>query len=492
MKSQLIRIAMTCCLLAGPFNLFGQDFDESDLREDQVISLELTPTEPAIPALANRLFPEENELIDRNAAIYYHRAIYSFDMIEARLRAVPDDPKNTHAYDNRFMESPLEPETLLRMRDWLNVQNRAFAEIEFATHSKYCDWQLVPEEAIHDWFLLPMSELQSCRGLARMLAVKARIEIIDGRYEDAVKTIQSCFKMASDLQDSNMYIGSLVADACVGTMKQPLLEFIQKPDSPNLYWALATLPDKLTDSRNAIRFELSRLRNGMGFELLNEPKKPRTMNSWRGALGQYSDRLLLVYAIVGTDSIVPTTEIYSYPIAKQMLLNDGVPVNEVEAMPAIQVVAIVQARITEQLIDEHEKGLRLSDLESEKYFSQLDEKMREESYNGFRISEMSLVPHLDIMLHSYQQSFGVSSLLKRQLAALQILEAIRLHLGQTGELPKSLDDITIVPIPLNAETGQQFRYESDGQSAKLFDFGRPNTRWGLTTFTLYQITTKDK
>ncbi|MDB4778141.1 hypothetical protein OAG68_01665, partial [bacterium] len=205
-----------------------------------------------------------------------------------------------------------------------------------------------------------------------------------------------------------------------------------------------------------------------------------------------SDRLMHISGIMRTDSVMPATVVYSYPIAKQILIKTGIPAKDVEAMEAIQVVAVVQTRITERLIDEFEKGLSLNDIEGEKYFEQLSLKIQEESFNEFQISEASLVPHLEITLPPFQQAFQSNIFLKRKLAALRIFEAIRLHLGQTGELPTSLDDITIVPIPLNPETGKPFRFESDGQSAKLFDFGRLNDRWGLSTFTLYQITTKDK
>lgn len=475
------------CLIASANSSPAQVIDVSEMREDQLVSLELSPTEPVRPSLAIRLFPAANELFDRNAAIYYHRAIYSLNTTEERFRANQADPDLPDTFDNRFLEPNMDAQTIRRLRVWLNGHQNMLRELQYATHSKNCDWQLIPEEAKDNWFLIMVPELDGCRGIARLLAAKARLEIIDGNYDQAIETIRAGFKMASDLHESEILVGSLCAYQSVGLMLQPLTELIEMPDSPNLFWAFATLPDDLTDNRETIRLELNRLRTGLGFELLDDPDKPRTMRSWRKAFSQYSDRLTVLSAIMGSGYTMPANAVYSYPIAKQMMINGGVSVEEVEAMPAIQVVALMQAKITEQLIDEYEKGLSLSDLKGIDYFEKLEKRMREESFNGFHVSESSLVPHLDILLLPLQQTYQTNVLLKRRIAALQVLEAIRLHLEEKGNLPHSLDEIKGIPVPVNAATEKPFRYESDGQSAKLYALGRLPIH-----HMIYQITVKGK
>jgi hypothetical protein len=54
-----------------------------------------------------------------------------------------------------------------------------------------------------------------------------------------------------------------------------------------------------------------------------------------------------------------------------------------------------------------------------------------------------------------------------QLNALQAIEAIRMHAAETGKLPQSLQEITIVPVPKNPATEQDYQYRLDGDTAIL-------------------------
>ena len=58
--------------------------------------------------------------------------------------------------------------------------------------------------------------------------------------------------------------------------------------------------------------------------------------------------------------------------------------------------------------------------------------------------------------------------LDRRIATLRIVEALRMHAhANGGELPKSLDLVRIVPIPLDPATGKAFEYHRDGDAAVL-------------------------
>ena len=47
----------------------------------------------------------------------------------------------------------------------------------------------------------------------------------------------------------------------------------------------------------------------------------------------------------------------------------------------------------------------------------------------------------------------------RQIAQLRAVEAVRMHVASTGQIPKSLADVTIVPVPDDPTTGKPFAYE---------------------------------
>ena len=46
-------------------------------------------------------------------------------------------------------------------------------------------------------------------------------------------------------------------------------------------------------------------------------------------------------------------------------------------------------------------------------------------------------------------------------------EAIRLHAAETGNLPASLDEVTVVPVPKNPVTNEDYAYRLDGDTAVL-------------------------
>ena len=56
-----------------------------------------------------------------------------------------------------------------------------------------------------------------------------------------------------------------------------------------------------------------------------------------------------------------------------------------------------------------------------------------------------------------------------------------------GELPESLDRVTIVPIPLDPVTGKAFEYHREGEAAILVGSIVPSHRsWGFS----YRITVR--
>jgi hypothetical protein len=64
----------------------------------------------------------------------------------------------------------------------------------------------------------------------------------DKRFDKAVQSMQTGLAMARHVADSPILIQALVGTAIANLMLQPAEEWIGSPDSPNLYWALAVLP----------------------------------------------------------------------------------------------------------------------------------------------------------------------------------------------------------------------------------------------------------
>ena len=69
-----------------------------------------------------------------------------------------------------------------------------------------------------------------------------------------------------------------------------------------------------------------------------------------------------------------------------------------------------------------------------------------------------------LLIPAVRHALAAEVRLQSTLAATQTIEALRMHAAANGgQLPKSLDDVTIVPVPLNPATDKPFRYDfTDG------------------------------
>jgi hypothetical protein len=85
---------------------------------------------------------------------------------------------------------------------------------------------------------------------------------------------------------------------------------------------------------------------------------------------------------------------------------------------------------------------------------------------------------------------------KRKIAALRVIEAVRHHLAANqGELPASLSDIRGIPIPLDPLTGKPFQWTVEGETATLkapplpADLVKPDSEAAKTAALEYRLRT---
>ena len=105
--------------------------------------------------------------------------------------------------------------------------------------------------------LLP--EIQESRRLARLLVVQARLQMAKGEYDKAVHTLQTGYALGRHVAEGPTIVNALVGMAICGIMSDQLELLIQQPGSPNLYWALTTLPQPIVSLRKAAEAEMNML-----------------------------------------------------------------------------------------------------------------------------------------------------------------------------------------------------------------------------------------
>jgi hypothetical protein len=166
--------------------------------------------------------------------------------------------------------------------------------------------------------------------------------------------------------------------------------------------------------------------------------------------------------------------IFVYPDAKKRLVASGMDASRVEQMPVGQVLAIDAAREYRRIGDEFEKWWYVP-FPNMKKTSNPDDIFKGNKLAGGlgRVMAGLLMPALQAVRNAHVR-------LDWQLNALQVVEAIRLHAAETGQLPASLEDITSVHVPLNPATDKPYLYRLDGDTAVLelpFSDGFPGIAW---------------
>jgi hypothetical protein len=99
------------------------------------------------------------------------------------------------------------------------------------------------------------------RSLGRLVALQARVSVLDGRIDDAVDSLQTGFALARHVSDGPTSFQALVGLALTGVMIKPLEDLVQARGVASLYWALSDRPHPFIDLSAALeteRFTLER------------------------------------------------------------------------------------------------------------------------------------------------------------------------------------------------------------------------------------------
>jgi hypothetical protein len=151
----------------------------------------------------------------------------------------------------------------------------------------------------------------------------------------------------------------------------------------------------------------------------------------------------------------------AYPEAKRALIAEGRSPEEVEALPALQVVLLHALHQFRRRQDDLYKWYGLPYWEARPHVAAVYEEVRQARARLEGIPFLELLPALERVTFT-------AARLDRRVAALRCVEAVRLYAAaHDGKLPQALGDITAVPIPADPVTGKPFTYRAVGDRATL-------------------------
>ena len=419
------------------------------------IRLTLYPMAPSSPALRHRLLPELLEQTPGNAAELYQKAV-------PLLKELPPD------HEERLREwEKLPPEELPGedVRRVLGAYREAFGLVEKGARREYCDWGLA-ERLRKQGIGAPLPELGPMRTAANLLALRARLEVAEGRFDEAARTVRNGLALAKHVGESPTLSMGLNGNSLAGMMADEINWFVQQPKAPNLYWPLTDLPRPFVDLRRSLQSERVAIA-GLLPDVAAAARDPNA-GPWTEEQARKHHGMLLGLQEPGTPGrrLRLALRLQSeYEADKQALVAEGRPRELVEKMPHVQ-VAVLRAFIEyDRATDEMLRWRTFPYAEALPHLRQARERLKAE----LKKSDVPLGAQLaGLLLPGYHRVFAARALGDRRFAALRCVEAIRLYAAaHGGQLPPELAAVREVPVPDDTVTGKPFHYRVNGERATL-------------------------
>ena len=304
-------------------------------------------------------------------------------------------------------------------------------------------------------FDLPFDEIQHLRTLAALLTTRSMLELSEARFDDAIRTLQTGFALGRDIGKGNTLIQDLVGIAVAAIMFGQVEQWEQVPGSPNLFWALTDMPAPLVNTAPAMRTELTTLYRS--FPALKEVLH----GSDKGALSQQETNRIVgeLYKqwgmYIGQD--VPEWQkslgaaalvLKTYPGAKKYLKDHGRTDEQLDAMPAAQVVLLYFVESYDEVKDDFLKWMNVPPWQARPGMEEAAKRIRAIGPTGN--------PIIGLMLPAVEKVYEARVRIERIADYLRCAEAIRYYaMTHDGKPPEKLADVKL-PLPVDPNTGEGF------------------------------------
>jgi hypothetical protein len=478
--------ALVCAVLLAPA-LRAEDKPASPWAVDRTLTV--SPQAAPVPALKYRLLPLSSELNEGNAAPIYLRLVHS--QPDAARKYWEETPKSW----NRM---PVDKVPLDEARKFLRDHRYMLRQLELGARRRSAEWDytLDPGDVEGGPIALLLPDMQSMRSLAPLLILQVRVALAEGDFRAAAHHLETAFAFSRHIAEGPSLIHRLLAIGLVWQLADTVADFAERPDAPNLYWALTALPRPMIDLRGSEEWEYKMVE--WQFPELGDLDRERTPEQWDAVLRRVRSELrhLAERTEGGKPKLpdwfpkdyppeAPAANAPDLPAARKFVARSrGLPAERVEAMPPAQVLLLAMVGTYHEDRDDLYRGAYLPYTQCFPVFEAADKRLREAP-----ISDGHLLSR--VFLAALPRAVSPQARVDRTLAALRVIEALRLHAAaHDGRLPDRLNDVTEVPVPDDPGTGRPFEYSRDGDTATLVSQmpGDPAPGNGLR----YRVTVRKK
>jgi hypothetical protein len=420
-------------------------------------SLTVTPRAAPVPALEYRFLPLDILRKPGNAVPIYLRLVHEQrDETRRRWFEVP----------SKWNKLPPDRLPLEEAKKFLDEHRYMLRQIELGARRQKAEWEYTLDAGDPIGLLLP--DIQNMRNLVPLLILQARVAMAEGNPAAAVHHLQTGFCMSRQVAEAPFLISALVGMAMANQFADAVLDLIERPDAPNLYWALTVLPRPLIGVRKGMELEQQLV--PMQFPVLADLDRPHPAEEWdevlrqlRKGMERFLDdprkpmRLPPGSTVADPASKSPDLEAARKYIRKSRRLS----AEQVKPMPPAQVLVLYIADAAREYADDWFKAAYLPPGERKPVFEAAIKRLKAApDTEGVRIPRA--------LMAAMEKVWAAQTRTDRRIAALRAIEAVRMHAAaHNGQLPERLADVSVVPVPDDPGTGKPFGYKREGATAIL-------------------------
>lgn len=413
--------------------------------------LKVSPSPAPVPALGYRLLPLESDLKPGDAAPVYLRLMA--DVPAERLRELGEKPL-------AWFNLPLEKFPAAEARTFVDSWRPKLEQIAFGARRATCDWgYTLPEQSEHS-IEINLSDIIAMRNWARLMAVDTRLKIVDHQEQAAIRAIETGLAFGRHIAEGPFLINALVGIGSAWQALDRIDDLLAQPKTSNLYWSLTALPRPLISLRRPLAIE-SQLCERILPEI-TDLDRTRTVGEWDARLARFHARMLKLAGTYKPEKPNPRMDTldgfkqWVLPEARQYLKGrDG----KTDSLNDSQMILLYFGGKYHDLYDDIYKAAYLPFAEAKPFYARGQRQLQ-------AAKDGPLWPFPALMAN-VETCHSAQARLDRKVAALRVVEALRLHAGAEGRLPGSLEEVKIVPIPDDPLTGRPFAYRLDGDTAVL-------------------------
>ncbi|WP_186774695.1 hypothetical protein [Allorhodopirellula solitaria] len=256
----MIRIASMLLVTTSGASVWAQSKGTAAANGDktsdmsEVISLRLSPADEPADALRYQFWPPLDQQQPTNAMPFFSRAV----LMATTTRIGNSEHQLTHDRHRRWFESPWQPEYEGELREFLKPYRNSLAELDRATDRMQIDYPIVDSTmALDKMYETLLPEVQETRSLARLLRLRAKLEMHAERWDDFTRTVQTLFRLSEMAGHAGEYLVSRLVGLAIANMTlQTIEEASSLKGCPNFYWALASVPSEFLSVRDALDQEI--------------------------------------------------------------------------------------------------------------------------------------------------------------------------------------------------------------------------------------------